>query len=80
MHISESKTQLLMLYKTLLDQNKVQLLEMSLEHDAMIIDLPDVIAGDLYVQLNIYLKHLRTTLNACEAVRKAIDKQLTELE
>ena len=74
----EPKTQLT-IYKTIVDENKFQLLEMSLRHDAMLINLPDAISGDPYDLLNTYLKKLRSTLIACEAVRKAIDTRLTEI-
>jgi len=70
----------LIIYKTLLDQNKFQLLEISRRHDAMSKDLADAISGEPYVQFDNYLKHLKSTLNACEAVRKAIDKRLAEIE
>jgi len=43
-------------------------------------DLVDAISGEPYVQFDNYLKHLKSTLNACEAVRKAIDKRLAEIE
>ena len=76
---SDRKTRL-MIYKTYLDQNKFQLLEMSQHYDEMSKNLPDAISGEPYVQLDHYLKQLRSTLNACEAVRKAIDKKLTEIE
>lgn len=79
MKTTEDKTALT-LFKTLVDQNKFQLLEMSLRHDVMILNLPDVIAGELYVQLDNYLRQLRSTLNACEAVRNVINKKLTEME
>jgi len=79
MTTSEDKTAL-MLFKTLVDQNKFQLLEISLRHDVMILNLPDAIAGELYVQLDHYVKQLRITLNACEALRKAIDKKSTAFE
>jgi hypothetical protein len=68
------------IYKTMVDENKIQLLEMSLRHDAMIINLPDAISDDLYELLNNYLKQLRSTLTACEELRIAIDKKFTELE
>lgn len=67
-------------YKTMVDENKIQLLEMSLRHDAMLINLPDAISDDSYELLNNYLKQLRSTLIACDALRIAIDKKLTELE
>ena len=76
---SDRKTRLI-IYKTYLDQNKFQLLEMSQHYDEMSKNLPDAISGEPYVQLDNYLKHLRSTLNACEAVRRAIDKRLTEIE
>jgi hypothetical protein len=79
MKTAEDKTALT-LFKTLVDQNKFQLLEMSLRHDVMILNLPDVFAGELYVQLDNYLRQLRSTLNACEEVRNAINKKLTEME
>lgn len=79
MKTAEDKTALT-LFKTLVDQNKFQLLEMSLRHDVMILNLPDVFAGELYVQLDNYLRQLRSALNACEAVRNAINKKLTEME
>jgi hypothetical protein len=69
-----------MIYKTYLDQDKFQLLEMSRRYNEMAENLPDAISGEPYVQLDHYLKQLRSTLNACEAVRKAIDKRLTEIE
>jgi hypothetical protein len=69
-----------MIYKTYLDQDKFQLLEMSRRYSEMAENLPDAISGEPYVQLDHYLKQLRSTLNACEAVRKAIDKRLTEIE
>ena len=68
------------IYKTMVDENKTQLLEMSLRHDAMLINLPDAISDDSYELLINYLKQLRSTLIACEALRIAIDKKLTELE
>jgi len=76
---SDRKTRL-MIYKTYLDQDKFQLLEMSRRYSEMAENLPDAISGEPYVQLDHYLKQLRSTLNACEAVRKAIDKRLTEIE
>jgi len=79
MTTSDRKTRL-MIYKTYLDQNKLQLLEMSQHYSEMAENLPDAISGEPYVQLGNYLKQLRSTLNACEAVRKAIDKKLTEIE
>jgi hypothetical protein len=75
----EAKTSLL-LFKTLVDQNKSQLIEISLRHDAMITHLPDAISGPLYVQLDNYLRQLRSTLSACEAVSNAIDRTLAESE
>jgi hypothetical protein len=75
----DSKTQLI-IYRTLVDQNKSQLIEMSLRHDAMIIHLPDAISGTLYVQLDNYLRQLRSALSACEAVRDAIDSTLADSE
>jgi hypothetical protein len=74
----EPKMQLT-IYKTIMDDNKFQLLEMSLRHDAMLINLPGAISGDSYDLLNTYLKQLRDTLIACDAVRKAIDTRLTEI-
>jgi len=74
----EPKMQLT-IYKTIMDDNKFQLLEMSLRHDAMLINLPDAISGDSYDLLDTYLKQLRSTLIACDAVRKAIDTRLTEI-
>ena len=79
MTTSDRKTRL-MIYKTYLDQDKFQLLEMSRRYSEMAENLPDAISGEPYVQLDNYLKHLRSTLNACEAVRRAIDKRLTEIE
>jgi hypothetical protein len=79
MTTSDRKTRL-MIYKTYLDQDKFQLLEMSRRYSEMAENLPDAISGEPYVQLDNYLKQLRSTLNACEAVRKAIDKRLTEIE
>ena len=79
MTTSDRKTRL-MIYKTYLDQDKFQLLEMSRRYSEMAENLPDAISGEPYVQLDHYLKQLRSTLNACEAVRKAIDKKLTEIE
>ena len=79
MTTSDRKTRL-MIYKTYLDQDKFQLLEMSRRYSEMAENLPDAIRGEPYVQLDNYLKQLRSTLNACEAVRKAIDKRLTEIE
>jgi hypothetical protein len=76
---SDRKTRL-MIYKTYLDQDKFQLLEMSRRYSEMAENLPDAISGEPYIQLDNYLKQLRSTLNACEAVRKAIDKKLTEIE
>lgn len=70
----------LMIYKKFLDQDKFQLLEMAHRYAEIAENLPDAISGDPYVQLDNYLKQLRSTLNACEAVRKAIDKKLTEIE
>jgi hypothetical protein len=70
----------LLVYKTALDQDKFQLLEMSRRYIEIGENLPDAITGEPYVHLDHYLKHLRNTLNACEAVRTAIDKRLTELE
>lgn len=74
----EPKKQLA-IYKTMVDENKSQLLEMSLRHDAMLTHLTDAISGESYKLLNTYLKQLRSTLIACDAVRKAIDKKLTEI-
>ena len=79
MTTSDRKTRL-MIYKTYLDHDKFQLLEMSRRYSEMAENLPDAISGEPYVQLDNYLKQLRSTLNACEAVRKAIDKRLTEIE
>ena len=79
MTTSDRKTRL-MIYKTYLDQDKFQLLEMSRRYSEMAKNLPDAISGEPYVQLDNYLKQLRSTLNACEAVRRAIDKRLTETE
>jgi hypothetical protein len=79
MTTSDRKTRL-MIYKTYLDQDKFQLLEMSRRYSEIAENLPDAISGEPYVQLDNYLKQLRSTLNACEAVRKAIDKRLTEIE
>lgn len=79
MTTSDRKTRL-MIYKTYLDQDKFQLLEMSRRYSEMAENLPDAISGEPYVQLDNYLKQLRSTLNACEAVRKTIDKRLTEIE
>ena len=55
-------------YKTMVDENKIQLLEMSLRHDAMLINLPDAISDNSYELLNNYLKHLRSSLVACDSV------------
>lgn len=74
----EPKMQL-SIYKTMVDDNKFQLLEMSSRHDAMLTHLPEAISGDLSDLLDIYLKQLRSTLIACDAVRNAIDKRLTEI-
>ena len=74
----EPKKQLV-IYKTMVDENKSQLLEMSLRHDAMLTHLTDAISDEPYDLLNTYLKQLRSTLIACEAVRKAIDTRLTEI-
>jgi hypothetical protein len=74
----EPKMQLT-LYKTMVDDSKFQLLEMSLRPDAMLIHLPDAINGDLSDLLDSYLMQLRSTLIACDIVRKAIDKSLTEI-
>ena len=79
MTTSDRKTRL-MIYKTYLDHDKFQLLEMSRRYREMAENLPDAISGEPYVQLDHYLKQLRSTLNACEAVRKAIDKRLTEIK
>ena len=79
MTTSDRKTRL-MIYKTYLDQDKFQLLEMSRRYSEMAENLPDAISGEPYVQLDHYLKQLRSTLNACEAVRKATDKKLAEIE
>lgn len=79
MTTSDRKTRL-MIYKTYLDQDKFKLLEMSRRYSEMAENLPDAISGEPYVQLDSYLKQLRSTLNACEAVRKAIDKKLAEIE
>lgn len=76
---SEHKAQLF-IYKTLLDQNKFQLLEMSLRHDAMILPLPDAMSGGLFGQFDDYVQRVQSTLKACEEVCKAIDKRLTEME
>jgi len=70
----------LAIYKTMVDENKFQLVEMSLRHDAMLLNLPDAMSGNTYDLLNDYLKQLRSTLIACDVVRKAIDKRLTEIE
>jgi hypothetical protein len=75
----EPKKQLA-IYKTMVDENKSQLLELSLRHDAMLTHLTDAINGESYDLLNTYLKQLRSTLIACDAVRKAIDKGLTEMD
>jgi hypothetical protein len=75
----DSKEQLI-IYKTLVDQNKFQLLEMSRRFDAMSKHLPKALAGDSYVQVDNYIKHLLDTLNACDVARRAIDKKLTEME
>jgi len=45
----------------------------------MLIHLPDAINGDLSDLLDSYLMQLRSTLIACDIVRKAIDKSLTEI-
>ena len=79
MTTSDRKTRL-MIYKTYLDQDKFQLLDMSRRYSEMAENLPDAISGEPYIQLDNYLKPLRSTLNACEAVRKAIDKRLTEIQ
>jgi len=76
---SDIKTRLLV-YKKYFDQDKIQLLGMAHRYGEIADNLPDAISGDAYVQLDNYLKHLRSTLNACEAARQAIDKRLTEIE
>jgi hypothetical protein len=76
---SEHKAQLF-IYKTLLDQNKFQLLEMSLRHDAMILHLPDAMSGELFDQFDDFVQRVQSTLKACEEVCKAIDKRLTEID
>jgi len=43
-------------------------------------NLPYAVSCEQYVQWDNYLKQLRSMLNACEAVRKAIDKRLIEIE
>ena len=68
------------IYKTMVDENKIQLLEMSLRHDSMLMSLPDAISDDSYELLNNYLKQLRSALIACDTLRIAIDKKMTELE
>ena len=75
----DPKTQL-NIYKTMMLDEKFQLLEMSTRHDAMLINLPDAISDDSYELLNSYLKQLRSALIACDTLRIAIDKKLTELE
>lgn len=75
----EHKAQLF-IYKTLIDQNNFQLLDMSLRHDAMLMHLPDAMSGALFSQFDDYVQRVQSTLKACEAVSKAIDKRLTELE
>ena len=75
----EHKAQLL-IYKTLLDQNKFQLLEMTLRHDAMIMHLPDAMSGELFGQFDDYVQREQSTLKACEEVCKAIDKRLIEID
>jgi len=75
----EHKAQLF-IYKTLIDQNKFQLLEMTLRHDAMIMHLPDVMRDELFGPFDDYMQRVQSTLKACEAVCKAIKKRLTELE
>jgi hypothetical protein len=70
----------LLVYKTALDQDNFRLLEMSRRYDEIGKNLPDAISGEPLVHLDHYLKQLRITLNACEAVRQAIDKKLGELE
>ena len=79
---SDDKTRVLV-YKTFLDRDKTQLLEMARRYSEYAEHLPDAlqaISGQPYVQLDNYLKQLRIALNACEAVRQAINKRLTELE
>jgi len=76
---SDIKTRL-MIYQQYLDQDRSQLLEMAHRYGEIADNLPDAISGEPYVQLDNYLKHLRSTLNACEAVRKAIEKKLIEME
>ena len=70
----------LLVYKTALDQDKFRLLEMSRRYTEIGKNLPDAISGEAYVQVDNYLKHLRSTLTACDAALKAIDKRLTEIE
>ena len=70
----------LTIYKTMVDKDKFQLLEMSLRHDAMLLNLPEAFSGEAYTLLDSYLKQLRSILNACDAVRNAIDNRLTEIE
>jgi len=75
----DPKTQL-NIYKTMMLDERFQLLEMLTRHDAMLINLPDAISDDSYELLNSYLKQLRSALIACDTLRIAIDKKLTELE
>lgn len=70
----------LMIYKNYFDQDKFQSLEMAHRYGEIAENLPHAISGVAYVQLDNYLKHLRSTLNACEAARNAIDKKLTEIQ
>ena len=75
----EPKKQLA-IYKTMIDDNKFQLLEMSSRHNAMLTNLPDALSGASYELLNDFLKQLRSTQIACDAVRIAIDVRLAEIE
>ena len=67
------------IYKTMMLDEKFQLLEMLTRHDAMLINLPGVFSGDSYELLTAYIKQLGTALAACDAVRNEIDTRLREI-
>jgi hypothetical protein len=69
----------LVIYKTMVDQNKFQLVEMLSRYDAMAINLPEAMDSESSALMDDYIKQLRSMLNTCEAIRKVIDERLTEL-
>lgn len=70
----------LAIYKTMLEDNRFQLLEMWSRHNAMLTNLPDAFSGASSDLLARYLRQLKSLMNACEAVRIDIEIRLLEME